>query len=419
MDKLRIEGGIPLEGEVRISGAKNATLPILAASLLTEEPLIVGNVPHLQDVTTTIELLGRMGVSVTIDERMRIEVDASTLKECFAPYELVKTMRASILVLGPLVAKFGRADVSLPGGCAIGARPVNIHVAGLQAMGADIQIEGGYIRARASRLKGARLVLDTVTVTGTENLMMAAALAEGETVIENAAREPEVVDLANCLAAMGARIRGAGTDKIIIEGVEQLHGASYEVLPDRIESGTYLVAGAITGGHVRLRNTRPDHLDAVLAKLEEAGARLGIGDGWIEVDMRGRRPRAVDVRTAPYPAFPTDMQAQFAALNTIAEGVGTIIETIFENRFMHMLEMRRLGAEIRLEGNTAIIRGVDRLTAAPVMATDLRASASLVLAGLVAEGRTDIDRIYHIDRGYETIEEKLAGLGAQIRRVPN
>ena len=419
MDKLRIEGGIPLEGEVRISGAKNATLPILAASLLTEEPLIVGNVPHLQDVTTTIELLGRMGVSVTIDERMRIEVDASTLKECFAPYELVKTMRASILVLGPLVAKFGRADVSLPGGCAIGARPVNIHVAGLQAMGADIQIEGGYIRARASRLKGARLVLDTVTVTGTENLMMAAALAEGETVIENAAREPEVVDLANCLAAMGARIRGAGTDKIIIEGVEQLHGASYEVLPERIESGTYLVAGAITGGHVRLRNTRPDHLDAVLAKLEEAGARLGIGDGWIEVDMRGRRPRAVDVRTAPYPAFPTDMQAQFAALNTIAEGVGTIIETIFENRFMHMLEMRRLGAEIRLEGNTAIIRGVDRLTAAPVMATDLRASASLVLAGLVAEGRTDIDRIYHIDRGYETIEEKLAGLGAQIRRVPN
>jgi UDP-N-acetylglucosamine 1-carboxyvinyltransferase len=419
MDKLRIEGGIPLEGEVRISGAKNATLPILAASLLTEEPLIVGNVPHLQDVTTTIELLGRMGVSVTIDERMRIEVDASTLTECFAPYDLVKTMRASILVLGPLVAKFGRADVSLPGGCAIGARPVNIHVAGLQAMGADIQIEGGYIRARASRLRGARLVLDTVTVTGTENLMMAAALAEGETVIENAAREPEVIDLANCLAAMGARIRGAGTDKIVIEGVERLHGASYEVLPDRIESGTYLVAGAITGGHVRIKNTRPDHLDAVLAKLEEAGARLGIGDSWIEVDMRGRRPRAVDVRTAPYPAFPTDMQAQFAALNTVADGVGTIIETIFENRFMHMLEMRRLGAEIRLEGNTAIIRGVDRLTAAPVMATDLRASASLVLAGLVAQGRTDIERIYHIDRGYETIEEKLAQLGAHIRRVPN
>ncbi len=419
MDKLQIEGGVPLEGEVRISGAKNATLPILAASLLTEEPLVVGNVPHLQDVTTSIELLGRMGVSVTIDERMRIEVDASTLNECFAPYDLVKTMRASILVLGPLVAKFGRADVSLPGGCAIGARPVNIHVAGLQAMGADIQIEGGYIRARASRLRGTRLVLDTVTVTGTENLMMAATLAEGETVIENAAREPEVVDLANCLAAMGARIRGAGTDKIVVQGVERLRGASYEVLPDRIESGTYLVAGAITRGHVRIKNTRPDHLDAVLVKLQEAGARVGVGDGWIEVDMRGRRPRAVDVRTAPYPAFPTDMQAQFAALNTVAEGVGTIIETIFENRFMHMLEMRRLGAEIRLEGNTAIIRGVDRLTAAPVMATDLRASASLVLAGLVAEGRTDIERIYHIDRGYETIEEKLAQLGAQIRRVPH
>jgi UDP-N-acetylglucosamine 1-carboxyvinyltransferase len=419
MDKLQIQGGVALEGEVRISGAKNATLPILAAALLADDPVVVGNVPHLQDVTTTIELLGRMGVSVTIDERMRIEVDASTLRECFAPYELVKTMRASILVLGPLVARFGRADVSLPGGCAIGARPVNIHVAGLQAMGADIQIESGYIRARASRLKGARLVLDTVTVTGTENLMMAATLAEGETVIENAAREPEVVDLAQFLTAMGAKIQGAGTDKIVVHGVERLRGTQYEVLPDRIESGTYLVAGAITRGNVRIKNTRPDHLDAVLAKLEEAGARLGIGDNWIEVDMRGRRPRAIDVRTAPYPAFPTDMQAQFAALNAISDGVGTIIETIFENRFMHMLEMRRLGAEIRLEGNTAIIRGVQRLTAAPVMATDLRASASLVLAGLVAAGRTDIERIYHIDRGYETIEEKLAQLGAQIRRVPN
>jgi UDP-N-acetylglucosamine 1-carboxyvinyltransferase len=419
MDKLQIQGGLALEGEVRISGAKNATLPILAAALLADDPVVVGNVPHLQDVTTTIELLGRMGVSVTIDERMRIEVDASTLRECFAPYELVKTMRASILVLGPLVARFGRADVSLPGGCAIGARPVNIHVAGLQAMGADIQIESGYIRARASRLKGARLVLDTVTVTGTENLMMAATLAEGETVIENAAREPEVVDLAQFLIAMGAKIQGAGTDKIIVHGVERLRGTQYEVLPDRIESGTYLVAGAITRGNVRIKNTRPDHLDAVLAKLEEAGARLGIGDNWIEVDMRGRRPRAVDVRTAPYPAFPTDMQAQFAALNAVSDGVGTIIETIFENRFMHMLEMRRLGAEIRLEGNTAIIRGVQRLTAAPVMATDLRASASLVLAGLVAAGRTDIERIYHIDRGYETIEEKLAQLGAQIKRVPN
>jgi UDP-N-acetylglucosamine 1-carboxyvinyltransferase len=419
MDKLQITGGVPLEGEVRISGAKNATLPILAAGLLASEPVTICNVPHLKDVTTTIELLGRMGVSVTIAEGLRIEVDASTLTECFAPYDLVKTMRASILVLGPLVARFGRADVSLPGGCAIGARPVNIHVAGLQAMGADIQIEGGYIRARAGRLKGARLVLDAVTVTGTENLMMAATLADGETVLENAAREPEVVDLANFLIAMGAKIQGAGTDKIVIQGVTKLHGTTYEVLPDRIESGTYLVAGAITRGHVRIKNTRPEHLDAVTAKLREAGATVTIGDNWIEVDMRGRRPRAVDVRTAPYPAFPTDMQAQFAALNTVAVGVGTIIETIFENRFMHMLEMRRLGAEIRLEGNTAIIRGVERLTAAPVMATDLRASASLVLAGLVAEGRTEIERIYHIDRGYETIEEKLAGVGAQIRRVPN
>jgi UDP-N-acetylglucosamine 1-carboxyvinyltransferase len=419
MDKLQITGGVPLEGEVRISGAKNATLPILAAALLASEPVTICNVPHLKDVTTTIELLGRMGVSVTIVEGLRIEVDASTLKECFAPYDLVKTMRASILVLGPLVARFGRADVSLPGGCAIGARPVNIHVAGLQAMGADIQIEGGYIRARAGRLKGARLVLDAVTVTGTENLMMAATLADGETVLENAAREPEVVDLANFLIAMGAKIHGAGTDKIVIHGVTKLHGTTYEVLPDRIESGTYLVAGAITRGHLRIKNTRPEHLDAVTAKLREAGATINIGDNWIEVDMRGRRPRAVDVRTAPYPAFPTDMQAQFAALNTVAVGVGTIIETIFENRFMHMLEMRRLGAEIRLEGNTAIIRGVERLTAAPVMATDLRASASLVLAGLVAEGRTEIERIYHIDRGYETIEEKLAGVGAQIRRVPN
>jgi UDP-N-acetylglucosamine 1-carboxyvinyltransferase len=419
MDKLQIQGGHPLEGEVRISGAKNATLPILAGALLAQEPVVVANVPHLQDVTTTIELLGRMGVSVTIDERMRIEVDASTLRECFAPYELVKTMRASILVLGPLVARFGKADVSLPGGCAIGARPVNIHVAGLQAMGADIQIEGGYIRARAGRLKGARLVLDTVTVTGTENLMMAATLADGETVIENAAREPEVVDLANFLIAMGAKIKGAGTDKIVVQGVERLRGTQYEVLPDRIESGTYLVAGAITRGNLRIKNTRPDHLDAVLVKLQEAGAKLGVGENWIEVDMRGRRPKSIDLRTAPYPAFPTDMQAQFAALNTVAEGVGTIIETIFENRFMHMLEMRRLGAEIRLEGNTAIIHGVEKLTAAPVMATDLRASASLVLAGLVAEGRTDIERIYHIDRGYEAIEEKLAQLGAHIKRVPN
>ncbi|GMU70415.1 MAG: UDP-N-acetylglucosamine 1-carboxyvinyltransferase [Steroidobacteraceae bacterium] len=418
MDKLQIQGGVPLEGEIRISGAKNAALPILAGALLADGPVTVSNVPHLQDVTTMIELLGRMGVDVTIGERMHVEVDPTTLRECYAPYELVKTMRASILVLGPLVARFGRADVSLPGGCAIGARPVNIHVAGLQAMGADINIEGGYIRARASRLKGAHLVLETVTVTGTENLMMAAALADGETVIENAAREPEVVDLANFVNAMGGRIRGAGTDRIVVEGVERLGGTHYDVLPDRIESGTYLVAGAITSGHVRIKNTRPDHLDAVLAKLREAGATVGAGDHWVEIDMRGRRPKSVDIRTAPYPAFPTDMQAQFAALDTIADGVGTIVETIFENRFMHMLEMRRLGAEIRLEGNTAIIRGVPKLVAAPVMATDLRASASLVLAGLVAEGRTDIERIYHIDRGYETIEEKLAQLGAQIRRVP-
>jgi UDP-N-acetylglucosamine 1-carboxyvinyltransferase len=419
VDKLHITGGIALEGEVRISGAKNATLPILAGALLADGPVSIGNVPHLQDVTTTIELLGRMGVTVTIDERMRIEVDASTIREYFAPYDLVKTMRASILVLGPLLARFGRADVSLPGGCAIGARPVNIHVAGLQAMGADIHIEGGYIRARAERLHGARLVLDTVTVTGTENLMMAASLADGETVIENAAREPEVIDLANFLIAMGAKISGAGTDRIVIEGVRELRGVHYEVLPDRIEAGTYLVAGAITGGHVRIKNARPQHLDAVVVKLREAGASIASGDHWVEVDMRGRRPRAVDVRTAPYPAFPTDMQAQFAALDTIAAGVGTVVETIFENRFMHMLEMRRMGAEIRLEGNTAIIHGVNRLTAAPVMATDLRASASLVLAGLVAEGRTEIERIYHIDRGYETIEEKLAQLGARIRRVPN
>ncbi|MEJ0037429.1 MAG: UDP-N-acetylglucosamine 1-carboxyvinyltransferase [Gammaproteobacteria bacterium] len=419
MDKLQIKGGVPLEGEVKISGSKNATLPILAGAILAAEPVVVGNVPHLKDVTTTIQLLARMGATVTIDERSRIEVDGSTIKETVAPYELVKTMRASILVLGPLVARFGKADVSLPGGCAIGARPVNIHVAGLQAMGADITIESGYIRARAGRLKGARLVLDTVTVTGTENLMMAATLADGETVIENAAREPEVVDLANFLIAMGAKIQGAGTDKIVVQGVEKLHGTQYEVLPDRIEAGTYLLAGAITRGHVRIKNTRPDHLDAVLGKLTEAGAKVSVGDTWIEVDMRGKRPRSVDVRTAPYPAFPTDMQAQFAALNTIADGVGTVIETIFENRFMHMLEMRRLGAEIRLEGNTAIIRGVERLTGAPVMATDLRASASLVLAGLVAEGRTDIERIYHIDRGYEAIEEKLAQLGAQIKRVPN
>jgi UDP-N-acetylglucosamine 1-carboxyvinyltransferase len=419
MDKLLITGGRALEGEVRISGAKNAALPILAATLLAEGPVTVANVPHLHDVTTMIELLGRMGVTVTVDEKMRVEVDTASIREFVAPYELVKTMRASILVLGPLLARYGHADVSLPGGCAIGARPVNIHVAGLQAMGADIHIENGYIRARAKRLKGVRLVLDTVTVTGTENLMMAATLADGETILENAAREPEVVDLANFLIAMGAKIKGAGSDRIIVEGVAKLHGAQYEVQPDRIEAGTFLVAGAITGGHVRTKQVQPEHMDAVLQKLEAAGAKITRGDTWVDLDMRGRRLKSVDVRTAPYPAFPTDMQAQFAALNCVAEGVGTIVETVFENRFMHMLEMRRMGAEIRLEGNTAIIKGVQKLTAAPVMATDLRASASLVLAGLVAEGRTEIERIYHIDRGYAAIEEKLAQLGAQIKRAPN
>jgi UDP-N-acetylglucosamine 1-carboxyvinyltransferase len=417
VDKLQIRGGVPLDGEVRISGAKNAALPILAATLLADSPVIVSNVPHLRDVTTMIELLGRMGASVTVDERMRVEVDPTTTIETSAPYELVKTMRAAILVLGPLVAKYGRADVSLPGGCAIGARPVNIHVAGLQAMGAEVHIENGYIRARAGRLRGARIVMDTVTVTGTENLMMAACLADGQTILENAAREPEIVDLAQFLIAMGAKITGHGTDTILVEGVERMHGTHYEVLPDRIEAGTYLVAGAITGGRVRARNARAEHLDAVLGKLIEAGAEVIRGEGFVEVNMHGRRPRAVDIRTAPHPGFPTDMQAQFAALNTVADGVGTIVETIFENRFMHLLEMRRMGAEIRLEGNTAIIKGVPKLTAAPVMATDLRASASLVIAGLVAEGTTDVERIYHIDRGYECIEEKLAGLGAQIRRM--
>jgi len=403
---------------VRASGAKNAALPILAAGLLADAPVTIGNVPHLHDVTTMIGLLGRMGVGVTVGDRMRVEVDGRSLTEPVAPYELVKTMRASILVLGPLVARHGEARVSLPGGCAIGARPVNLHIAGLEAMGAEISMEGGYIHARANRLNGARIVLETVTVTGTENLMMAATLARGQTVIENAAREPEVVDLAAFLNAMGASVSGAGTDTIVIEGKERLGACEYDVLPDRIETGTFLVAGAITGGRVRVRNTRPEHLDAVLAKLREAGGTVTTGADWIEVDMRGRRPLAVDIRTAPHPGFPTDMQAQFAALDTVADGVGTIVETIFENRYMHMLELRRLGADIQIEGHTAVIHGVPRLSGAPVMATDLRASASLVLAGLVAEGTTDVQRIYHIDRGYECIEEKLRQLGADIRRVP-
>jgi UDP-N-acetylglucosamine 1-carboxyvinyltransferase len=418
MDKLIIRGGQPLSGDVRISGAKNAVLPILAATLLADSPMSIGNVPHLQDVTTTMELLGRMGATLTVDERMRIEVDPTTTNQFVAPYELVKTMRASILVLGPMLARFGRAEVSMPGGCAIGSRPVNLHVDGLAAMGAEIHVDGGYIRARADRLHGARIVMDMVSVTGTENLMMAAALARGTSVIENAAREPEVVDLAHCLNAMGAKISGAGTDTIVVDGVDTLSGCRYDVLPDRIETGTFLVAGAITGGRVRLRHTAPGSLDAVLAKLEEAGAYISTGEDWIELDMGGRRPRAVNLHTAPYPAFPTDMQAQFMALNAVAEGTGAITETVFENRFMHALELQRMGADIRVEGNTAMIRGVPRLTGAPVMATDLRASASLILAGLVADGETLVDRIYHIDRGYECIEEKLSQLGASIRRVP-
>lgn len=419
MDKLIITGGVPLDGTIRISGAKNSVLPILAATLLADGPVTIGNVPHLQDVTTTMELLGGMGVELMVDERMNIEANTSSVDNFSAPYELVKTMRASILVLGPLLARFGRAEVSLPGGCAIGSRPVNLHLQGLEAMGAEVRVENGYIRAHVNgRLKGAHLFLDNVTVTGTENLMMAAALARGTTVIENAAREPEVEDLANCLIAMGAGIEGAGTDTITIHGVERLEGCRYNVLPDRIETGTYLVAGAITGGRVRLKDTRPEIIDSVLVKLEEAGAEINTGPDWIELDMKGNRPRAVDVRTAPYPAFPTDMQAQFTALDSVAEGTGTIRESVFENRFMHVQELQRMGADIRLEGNTAICIGVEKLTGAPVMATDLRASASLVLAGLVADGDTIVDRIYHIDRGYECIEEKLAQLGARIRRVP-
>ena len=418
MDRLIVTGGTPLRGEIRISGAKNAALPLLVASLLTEEPLHIGNVPHLQDITTTMELLGRIGVRLVVDDKMMIEADASHVTSFRAPYELVKTMRASILVLGPLLARFGQAEVSLPGGCAIGSRPVDLHIRGLQAMGAEIVLEAGYIRAHAKRLKGAHIFMDLVSVTGTENLMMAATLADGTTVIENAAREPEVVDLAQCLMAMGAKIRGAGTNEITIEGVERLHGAQHDVIPDRIETGTFLVAGAITGGDVRLRQTRPDLMGSVLEKLRECGANVEIGPDWIRLDMQGRRPRAVSITTAPYPAFPTDMQAQFVALNAIAEGSSSITETVFENRFMHVQELQRMGAQIDIKGNTAIIRGVPRLTGAPVMATDLRASACLALAGLVADSETSVERIYHIDRGYERIEEKLAQLGARIRRVP-
>ena len=419
MDKLEITGGIPLDGEVSISGAKNAALPILAATLLADEPVTLGNVPHLNDVTTTVRLLRRMGVEITFDDDKTMKIDARNASRFVAPYDLVKTMRASILVLGPLVGRFGQAEVSLPGGCAIGSRPVNLHVGGLHALGADISIENGYIRARTKRLTGARLVLETSTVTGTENLMMAAVCAHGESVIENAAREPEIIDLANFLIAMGARIEGAGTDTIHVQGTDRLGGATYDIMPDRIETGTYLVAGAISGGRVTAQKTRPDHLDAVLQKLEEAGAAIESGETAVTLDMRGARPRSVDIRTAPYPGFPTDMQAQFCALNAVADGTSAITETIFENRFQHALEMQRMGANLRIEGNTVICHGVDSLAGAPVMATDLRASASLVLAGAAARGTTLIDRIYHIDRGYESIEAKLAKLGAAIRRLPS
>ncbi|MCP8687911.1 UDP-N-acetylglucosamine 1-carboxyvinyltransferase [Marinobacterium sedimentorum] len=419
MEKFKIEGGVILNGEVRISGAKNAALPILASALLADGPVHISNLPHLNDVTTMLELLRRMGVEVVADENLNVQIDARTIREYHAPYDLVKTMRASILVLGPMLAHFGEAQVSLPGGCAIGSRPVDQHIRGLQAMGAEVLVEEGYIHARSNgRLKGARVFFDMVTVTGTENILMAATLAEGETILENAAREPEVVDLANCLIAMGAKITGQGTDTIRVQGVESLAGGSYSVLPDRIETGTFLVAAAATGGRVRCTDTRPDTLDAVLQKLTEAGAEITSGDDWIELDMKGRRPRAVSITTAPYPAFPTDMQAQFAAMNVVAQGVSQIRETVFENRFMHMQEMIRMGAKITIDGHNAMIEGVEKLQGAPVMATDLRASASLVIAALTARGDTLIDRIYHIDRGYEHIEEKMRQLGAHIVRIP-
>ena len=415
MDKLLITGGHPLHGRVRASGAKNAALPILCATLLADGPVTLTNVPRLRDITTTLNLLRHLGAHLT-QSNGSVASEPRGLGSFAAPYDLVRTMRASILVLGPLVARYGQADVSLPGGCAIGARPVNLHIEGLKAMGAQISVEGGYIRARADRLQGARLVMEMVTVTGTENLMMAAALARGESVIENAAREPEVEDLAEFLNAMGAQIDGAGTDRIRIQGVESLGGTRHAVMPDRIETGTFLVGAAMTGGQVRVEHTRPECLDAVLAKLREAGARIETGPDWIELAMDGR-PRAVDIHTAPHPAFPTDMQAQFCALNSIADGVGTVSETIFENRFMHVPELQRMGADIRIDGHLAVCRGVERLTAAPVMATDLRASAGLVLAGLVAEGETLVDRVYHLDRGYDHMEGKLSALGAGIRRI--
>jgi UDP-N-acetylglucosamine 1-carboxyvinyltransferase len=420
VEKLQIRGGRRLEGELSISGAKNAALPILAATLLADEKVTIRNLPHLNDITTMIELLGCMGVDVAVDEKLNVEVDAGSISEFSAPYELVKTMRASILVLGPMLARYGRAHVSFPGGCAIGSPPVDLHLKGLEAMGARITVDGGYINAsRQGRLRGARILFETVTVGGTENLMMAATLAEGRTIIENAAREPEVVDLAHCLIAMGARIEGHGSDTVVIDGVERLHGCTYAVMPDRIETGTYLVAAAATRGRVRLNGTCPEFLEVVIAKLEEAGATITQGEDWIELDMGGRRPRAVNIKTAPYPGFPTDMQAQFTAMNAVAEGTSTVIETVFENRLIQAHEMNRMGAHIVIEGHTAIITGQPNLQGAPVMASDLRASASLVIAGLVAEGETVVDRIYHIDRGYECIEEKLQSLGADIGRLPN
>ena len=417
MDKLIVTGNGPLDGEVRIGGAKNAVLPILMSSLLVDGKLKISNVPHLHDITTTVSLLGQLGVQFQVDERMAIEADATIVDQIRAPYELVKTMRASILVLGPLLTRFGEAEVSLPGGCAIGSRPVNLHIKGLEQMGADIKIEDGYVKAKAVRLKGAQINMDLVSVTGTENLMMAATLADGITSIENAAREPEVTDLANCLNAMGAKVSGAGTDVITIEGVEKLHSAEYRAISDRIETGTYLVAGAVTRGRVKCKDTDPTILDSVLSKLREAGAHIEVGEDWIELDMKGKRPTAVNIHTAPYPAFPTDMQAQFVLLNAVAEGTATVVETIFENRFMHVQELQLMGADIQLNGNTAIVTGKPSLNGAPVMATDLRASACLALAGLVADSPVTIDRIYHIDRGYDCIEEKLSQLGASIKRV--
>ncbi len=420
MDKLIVKSSESLDGDIRISGAKNAGLPILAATLLADGPMHICNLPHLNDITTMLALLRCMGVGVTIDEKMCVEVDPNSINDYTAPYDLVKTMRASILVLGPILARHGIANVSFPGGCAIGSRPVDIHLRGLEAMGAEIEVSDGYIRARSDgRLKGAHIFMDTVTVGGTENLLMAAVLADGKTVLENAAREPEVVDLANCLIAMGADIEGVGTDTLVVHGKERLNGCTFHVMPDRIETGTFLVAAAASRGRVKLRDTRADILESVLLKLEEAGAHLSSGDDWISLDMKGNRPKAVNLRTAPYPAYPTDMQAQFTAMNAVAEGTGTVVETIFENRLIQVHELNRMGADIKLEGNTAIVTGVERLKGAPVMATDLRASASLVIAGLVASGETLIDRIYHIDRGYECIEEKLQQLGANIRRVPD